>query len=89
LRICASSSCQCGGAGQWLCLQDCRGGRCVALTAYCGDTVAPSGCTQHGCPPQQRCVVPPNGCFPLTCQGCNNGNWGCDRPCGGGGTCLP
>lgn len=51
-------------------------------------TPNPAGCTQEGCPEGYLCLPNFEECAPSECQ-CIDGNWGCTRDCGGGGTCAP
>jgi hypothetical protein len=83
--VCVPSACDCDAAsGQWICTEDCGGGRCVAAGDVClGPN--PQGCASTGCPAGEQCVHPAGVCTPSACHCApETGTWICTRDCGGG-----
>jgi hypothetical protein len=82
---CIPSACSCDGAtGQWICTDDCGGGRCIDTQPACPDP-NPAGCAQTGCPSGQVCYRDGSQCIPSACS-CDpaTGGWICTDDCGGG-----
>jgi hypothetical protein len=85
---CYPSTCKCDmEIGDWVCVEDCGGGMCVAAEEICGSP-NPAGCALTGCPPGEKCDLS-LGDKPAACKCAPiEAEWVC-TPDQNGGECAP